>query len=479
MPIIQKSLTKEVLLVLAGEDSFQRGLNYLSQTRVINISFDENKIQAVVKGTQKYYPEIKLKDGEIDKYNCTCPAGGFCKHLVAMGLKYLSEKTEKSIQNPKFNADINSDMSLILLGILGLYGSSLKLEEITKYYQEVSNDLRARDLISIEILEYKKLYKKMNIFNSDEWLLKLDIAHQFISRALNSKYRNQIIKVVQSQLNKTNFKTPNYIQALNYYYSRLNFYFYTNNDTAFIENAEKFEAVKGQFYGYTLIEEMSFFVGTSLDNNFTYSRFLSYKPYFRKYLIKNILARFVYQGIRTPVFNDLIKNNLLILDSKNNIELSLDALLMDLRIEELEEICTKLLNEDPSKSYINFYIASCNFFRGNHTKALEQFEHGLKEERKKTRNSQNTVTEGPAIFYILTLIIADPKKNKVKIERCIKKNNFEYCTPRMKLLQILFNYLITSDTNDFDQINNKIKIIKHQFQEDWLLIPIYYFLAYF
>ncbi len=480
MPILQNPINENTLSRLAGETSFDRGMQYYKQGRIKKHIFDGIYIRTQIQGSKVYDTTICLKEGNIISYTCTCPAGGFCKHLVASALEFLNSSAQHNKAKNTFIADFNSEMSLILLGILGLYGSELSKDDLLKYYREVSGTTKAREEISLEIDAYKLLYRSFKIFDNDSFMIARDEAYPFIKDALNSKYRKPIIDAVQSHLNKTFTKDPKISNSQNYYYSRLNFYFYTNNDIAFMEYAKIFEEKKGQFYGYVALDELMFFVSISFNRSFSYSDFLFYKPYFHQFLIKNFFARFVYQGLRSKIFDELIKNNHYVLNSRNNIELSLDALLMDLELEKLNQLCSQLLSEDPSKSYINFYIASYEFLQGNLIKAQEQFELGLKAERKITQYSHTTITEGPAIFYTLTLMSLDARKNKAKIERCIKKNSDNYCKTRFYLLQILFDFLTSTNDEGFQDLSDKFqKINFYEDSFDWLLVPFYYYLAYF
>jgi len=80
-----------VIRRLAGEQSYQRGLDYFSHGHVESLEDRAGGIRAVVRGSQDYTVELSSDDGVLD-YACDCPVGSdgaFCKHCVATALAWL------------------------------------------------------------------------------------------------------------------------------------------------------------------------------------------------------------------------------------------------------------------------------------------------------------------------------------------------------------------------------------------------------
>jgi len=80
--------TKEDILDLAGQASYDRGVSYIDN--VTELAFEGTKVSATVQGTDEYEVTLNLDNG-LDGY-CDCPygeEGNFCKHCVAAALIYL------------------------------------------------------------------------------------------------------------------------------------------------------------------------------------------------------------------------------------------------------------------------------------------------------------------------------------------------------------------------------------------------------
>jgi len=84
-------ISKAQLKQLTDSRSWQRGVGYHEQGRVISLLEDKNKLIGKVAGRHNYKVKLWVEDGELDG-SCDCPmgdAGVFCKHCVAVGLTYL------------------------------------------------------------------------------------------------------------------------------------------------------------------------------------------------------------------------------------------------------------------------------------------------------------------------------------------------------------------------------------------------------
>jgi uncharacterized Zn finger protein len=82
-----------VIRRLAGEQSYQRGLDYFSHGHVETLENLDTSVRAVVRGNHDYTVTLLADDGVLD-YACDCPAGidgSFCKHCVAASLAWLDQ----------------------------------------------------------------------------------------------------------------------------------------------------------------------------------------------------------------------------------------------------------------------------------------------------------------------------------------------------------------------------------------------------
>jgi uncharacterized Zn finger protein len=80
--------TKDDVLELAGQTSYDRGVDYIE--RVTDLAYDEGLVTATVEGTDEYEVELRVEDG-LDG-DCDClhsQEGNFCKHCVAVALVFL------------------------------------------------------------------------------------------------------------------------------------------------------------------------------------------------------------------------------------------------------------------------------------------------------------------------------------------------------------------------------------------------------
>ncbi|MFH1159030.1 MAG: SWIM zinc finger family protein [Pseudomonadota bacterium] len=93
---MKEILNLHALRRLAGPRSFDRGEKYFTLGLVRSLSEYNGAITAKVKGTHTYTVKLREENGELD-YSCTCPMGddgSFCKHCVAAGLFWLEQKMD-------------------------------------------------------------------------------------------------------------------------------------------------------------------------------------------------------------------------------------------------------------------------------------------------------------------------------------------------------------------------------------------------
>ncbi len=103
--------TKDDVLALAGDKSFDRGVSYIRA--VTDLETDGDVIYATVQGSDRY--EVQLHVGPSGlRGSCDCPwgeEGNFCKHCVAAALVYLSDRDNGRILPRRF--DLRSQLELL------------------------------------------------------------------------------------------------------------------------------------------------------------------------------------------------------------------------------------------------------------------------------------------------------------------------------------------------------------------------------
>lgn len=106
-------LTLEDIRKLCTESSFERGIEYFQRGKVTNLEQFENKITAIVNGTNDYKVTIYTDKNTISA-TCTCPYdwGGYCKHivatLIALSKNYPKIKRDKGKEEKKIEKILNN-----------------------------------------------------------------------------------------------------------------------------------------------------------------------------------------------------------------------------------------------------------------------------------------------------------------------------------------------------------------------------------
>ena len=80
-------ITENMIRKICSPTMYKRGLEYFKEWRVHLRKREENLITAVVDGDELYSVNVKLGDGEVTEYFCTCPyyetMNAACKHIIA------------------------------------------------------------------------------------------------------------------------------------------------------------------------------------------------------------------------------------------------------------------------------------------------------------------------------------------------------------------------------------------------------------
>ncbi len=93
MVTLSDILDEDLLLNLAGDRFFERGVHYFEGGRVYSLAQYDEHIAAEVQGRETYQVHLWLQDNDLMS-RCTCPMGEdgwFCKHCVAVGLAWIAE----------------------------------------------------------------------------------------------------------------------------------------------------------------------------------------------------------------------------------------------------------------------------------------------------------------------------------------------------------------------------------------------------
>ncbi len=95
--VAKQLISKETIRALANAESFARGRSYASDGAVSDLLRRGDRLTAEVEGSEfePYQVSIRLHGDGVADAHCTCPYdwGGYCKHIVAVLLKFADEKT--------------------------------------------------------------------------------------------------------------------------------------------------------------------------------------------------------------------------------------------------------------------------------------------------------------------------------------------------------------------------------------------------
>src|SRR5258708_6849175 len=88
-----KATPDPVLRRLAGDQSYNRGLDYFKHGHVESLESIEGSLRATVRGEKSYAVTLAADEGMLD-YSCDCAngaGGAFCKHCVAAALAWRDQ----------------------------------------------------------------------------------------------------------------------------------------------------------------------------------------------------------------------------------------------------------------------------------------------------------------------------------------------------------------------------------------------------
>jgi uncharacterized Zn finger protein len=90
------TINEEYIRALVGEASFQRGQQYYRGGAIFETRQQGMTLKARCEGSRSaaYRVEVTFNSKEIDSTDCSCPIGGYCKHVVALLLTWLHSPEE-------------------------------------------------------------------------------------------------------------------------------------------------------------------------------------------------------------------------------------------------------------------------------------------------------------------------------------------------------------------------------------------------
>src|SRR5712691_10678553 len=102
--MVKRPVTERTIRALATPESFARGRSYFDDGAVSDLVRRGDRLTAEVEGSEfmPYQVSIRLHDGGVAEARCSCPYdwGGYCKHIVAVLLKFADEGTRVIERKP-------------------------------------------------------------------------------------------------------------------------------------------------------------------------------------------------------------------------------------------------------------------------------------------------------------------------------------------------------------------------------------------
>lgn len=216
-----KTITEELLINLAGQAAYKRGLKLYEQGKVLSIEAFKNHQLATVQGSQaQVYAVDIIHTARLFQGNCNCPASDgidFCKHCVAVALHLQHQQAPQEVSAK--NSAIKSKKITAKekqLQTIQQYLSSLTKPALEKHLLNfIVNDPDQRSYWlnqaenQLGLIDYKTLRKKMTAalpYNKD--LFYYDQVRKYFRKLEN--LCEQIEANQQNLSHEENFKLAEY-----------------------------------------------------------------------------------------------------------------------------------------------------------------------------------------------------------------------------------------------------------------------------
>lgn len=204
-------LTKAYIRQLADSQSFQRGINYFEGKAISNAFRQGLTLGGYSLGSriEPYRVQVLLGEKGLQEASCTCPRGGFCKHIVALLLTYihkpdtfrdifsLKEQLSALDQEELVNLVlemIQRDISLLAMverRAMNLSGAEI---DVTLLRRDVQRALQHDDPYDIEVELGDLLQIADNMAEKEDWL-GAGTVYKEILRGLASGYDEDLMNV--------------------------------------------------------------------------------------------------------------------------------------------------------------------------------------------------------------------------------------------------------------------------------------------
>ncbi|HDP25725.1 MAG TPA: hypothetical protein ENN34_09815 [Deltaproteobacteria bacterium] len=205
---LRSLITPQKLRKLAGERSYGRGVDYQENGHVWKIVTRTHSISAKVSGTQTYRVKIWY-DKRLDDldYFCSCPVGedgDFCKHLVAAGLEWISEKsdgdnryTSPAVDIPQWLAGLEKER---LINIILDHA-----DEHDEFYDWLELQVTISPAHGkLDLSRIKKLLKQaitirgfVDYANTYEYSLRVENAIESLAQLLEADYAREVVELAE------------------------------------------------------------------------------------------------------------------------------------------------------------------------------------------------------------------------------------------------------------------------------------------
>ncbi|TEB07964.1 SWIM zinc finger protein [Pelotomaculum schinkii] len=179
-------LTEEQIRKLADGSSFRRGIDYYESGNISNPVRQGKELRGECYGSrdQPYRVRVVLKKNGIEDASCSCPRGGFCKHIVALLLQYIHEPDsfEDVASLNTILARLSKEELIALIGELVLRDPSLasvvglaagtskgQLLDVAALNREVQRTLRRHDPYDIETDLRQILQMAERLAEKEDW----------------------------------------------------------------------------------------------------------------------------------------------------------------------------------------------------------------------------------------------------------------------------------------------------------------------
>jgi SNF2 family DNA or RNA helicase len=416
MPFLAHKFNRDALKLIANKAQYSVGLNYAIQGCIDQISFSSGTYTGLFQNKREFYkPEISVKNQIIEKYSCNCDDQGFCRHLVCLAL---------TIFNNEVSMNETQEALLILASIITLAAEGIKKDDLAFIYKKVTNSKDSiNEIKSLIDISLSELIKTGQI-TTNPYKINYSQSYYILEDLRSSPYAKRVIDSVREWFNRNSLKKVNTQNYHSYYLARLAFSYYSCDEVMFKRNMNDLNSFleSNKFLPELVPEEMLFFIYTLTAEDFGYEKLQKQPEIFQYYLRYNALSYFRRQGIKSKVVNSILDDDNLLLKPGSDIQkLYLDSLLLDLRLERLQEYVSKF-TDDYKYSY---YEASVYFLKSRFQDAFNLYEKSLKQARKECKDKNLSIEGINGIFYILSMIVLDEASNATTIQKNITKNYYK------------------------------------------------------